>query len=168
MDLEAVRQIGRNNKLRQRIGRGRASKGKTCGKGHKGRKARTGISINPVFEGGQMPLFRKIRKRGFTNGPFKTVYVAVNLCMLESCFDNGDVVTLETLKEKRIVRSVKDGVKILGRGELSKKLSVKVHAYSATAKEAIEKAGGTAEVETIPADRRKKREEKKSYVSKDE
>ncbi len=112
-----------------RRGRGHGSgNGKTAGKGHKGQKARSGAP-RPGFEGGQMPLYRRIPKRGFTNRN-----------------TNGTTVTVETLLEKGIVRNAKDGVKILGNGELTKKLDVKANAFSASAKEKIEALGGTAEV----------------------
>ena len=121
-----------------RRGRGHASgNGKTAGKGHKGQKARSGAP-RPGFEGGQMPLYRRIPKRGFTNRNSKDI-VAINLSALEA-------VTVETLLEKGIVKNPKDGVKILGNGEFTKKLDVKANAFSASAKEKIEALGGTAEV----------------------
>ena len=127
-----------------RRGRGHASgNGKTAGKGHKGQKARSGAP-RPGFEGGQMPLYRRIPKRGFTNRNSKDI-VAINLSALE-VFENGETVTVETLLEKGIVKNPKDGVKILGNGELTKKLNVKVNAVSETAKSKIEAAGGTVEV----------------------
>lgn len=127
-----------------RRGRGHASgNGKTAGKGHKGQKARSGAP-RPGFEGGQMPLYRRIPKRGFTNRNSKVI-VGINLSALE-VFENGTTVTVETLIEKGIVKNPKDGVKILGNGELTKKLDVKADAFSASAKEKIEALGGTAEV----------------------
>ena len=133
------------NRPAKRIGRGPASgQGKTAGKGHKGQKARSGGSIRPGFEGGQMPLYRRIPKRGFTNRNSKDI-VAINLSALE-VFENGETVTVETLLEKGIVKNPKDGVKILGNGEFTKKLDVKANAFSASAKEKIEALGGTAEV----------------------
>ena len=127
-----------------RRGRGHASgNGKTAGKGHKGQKARSGAP-RPGFEGGQMPLQRRIPKRGFTNRNSKDI-VAINLSALE-VFENGETVTVETLLEKGIVKHPKDGVKILGNGEFTKKLDVKANAFSAYAKEKIEALGGTAEV----------------------
>ena len=127
-----------------RKGRGRGSgNGKTAGKGHKGQKARSG-SPRPGFEGGQMPLFRRLPKRGFTDINSKII-IGINVSDLEKKYENGDVVTVESLREKGIVKNPRDGVKILGNGELSKKLTVKVNAYSASAKEKIEAAGGTAE-----------------------
>ena len=127
-----------------RRGRGHGSgNGKTAGKGHKGQKARSGRT-RPGFEGGQMPLYRRIPKRGFKNRNSKEI-VAVNLGALE-VFDNGATVDIDALKEKGIIKHSLDGVKILGNGELTKKLDVKVNAYSASAKEKIESLGGTAEV----------------------
>ncbi|MGN0318482.1 MAG: 50S ribosomal protein L15 [Lachnospira sp.] len=127
-----------------RRGRGHGSgNGKTAGKGHKGQKARSGAP-RPGFEGGQMPLYRRIPKRGFTNRNSKE-FVAINVYMLER-FDNGTEVTVDTLIESGIVKNPKDGIKILAKGELTKKLNVKVNAYSAAAKEKIEALGGTCEV----------------------
>ena len=127
-----------------RRGRGHGSgNGKTAGKGHKGQKARSG-GTRPGFEGGQMPLYRRIPKRGFTNRNSKEI-IGINLCALE-VFDNDAVVSVETLMEKGIVSNPKDGVKILGNGELTKKLTVQANAFSASAKEKIEALGGKAEV----------------------
>ena len=127
-----------------RRGRGHGSgNGKTAGKGHKGQKARSGAP-RPGFEGGQMPLYRRLPKRGFTCRNSKEI-VAVNISSLEA-FDNDAVVTVETLIEAGIVRNPKDGVKILGNGELTKKLTVQANAFSGSAKEKIEALGGKAEV----------------------
>lgn len=127
-----------------RRGRGHGSgNGKTAGKGHKGQKARSGAP-RPGFEGGQMPLYRRIPKRGFTNRNSKDI-VAVNVHVLD-VFDNDAVVTVETLMERGIIKNPRDGVKILGDGELTKKLTVQVNAFSAGAKEKIEALGGKAEV----------------------
>jgi len=127
-----------------RRGRGHGSgNGKTAGKGHKGQKARSGAP-RPGFEGGQMPLYRRIPKRGFKCRNSKEI-IGINVSALE-VFDNGAEVTVETLIEQGIVSNPRDGVKILGSGELTKKLNVKVNAYSASAKEKIEAAGGSAEV----------------------
>ena len=127
-----------------RRGRGYGSgNGKTAGKGHKGQKARSGAK-RPGFEGGQMPLYRRLPKRGFTCPPTKDI-VAVNVDRLD-VFDNDTTVDVNALVEKGIVSNPRDGVKILGNGEITKKLNVKVNAYSASAKEKIEKLGGTAEV----------------------
>ena len=127
-----------------RRGRGHGSgNGKTAGKGHKGQKARSGAP-RPGFEGGQMPLYRRIPKRGFTNRNYKEI-IGINVSALE-VFENGTVVTVETLIEAGIVKNPRDGVKILGNGDLTKKLNVKVNAFSAAAKEKIEALGGNAEV----------------------
>lgn len=127
-----------------RRGRGHGSgNGKTAGKGHKGQKARSGAP-RPGFEGGQMPLYRRIPKRGFTNRNSKEI-VAINLDALER-FEAGSDVTVDALIEKGIIKDACDGVKVLGNGELTKKLNVKVNAFSASAKEKIEALGGTAEV----------------------
>ena len=127
-----------------RRGRGHASgNGKTAGKGHKGQKARSGAP-RPGFEGGQMPLFRRLPKRGFKNINSKDI-VAINVSSLEQ-FENGDVVDVQTLIERGIIKDSRDGVKILGNGEFTKKLTVKANAFSASAKEKIEALGGTAEV----------------------
>ena len=127
-----------------RRGRGHGSgNGKTAGKGHKGQKARSGAP-RLGFEGGQMPLYRRIPKRGFKNRN-RLEIVAVNISALEK-FDNGADVTVDTLIESGIVKNPKDGVKILGNGELTKKLNVKANAFSASAKEKIEALGGTCEV----------------------
>ena len=127
-----------------RRGRGHGSgNGKTAGKGHKGQKARSGAP-RTGFEGGQMPLYRRLPKRGFTNRNSLTI-VGINLSALEG-FEDGAVVTVDSLIESGIVRNPKDGVKILGNGELTKKLTVKANAFSASAKEKIEALGGTCEV----------------------
>ena len=127
-----------------RKGRGHASgNGKTAGKGHKGQKARSGAP-RPGFEGGQMPLFRRLPKRGVQNRNHKNI-VAINLSALEG-FENGATVEVETLLEKGIIKHTYDGVKVLGNGEFTKKLNVKVNAFSESAKKKIEELGGTAEV----------------------
>ena len=127
-----------------RRGRGHGSgNGKTAGKGHKGQKARSGAP-RPGFEGGQMPLYRRIPKRGFTNRNSLEI-IGINLKALEA-FEDGAVVTVDSLIESGIVSNPKDGVKILGNGELTKKLTVKANAFSAKAKEKIEALGGTCEV----------------------
>ena len=129
----------------RRVGRGIGSgTGKTSGTGHKGQNARSGGGVRPGFEGGQMPIYRRLPKRGFTN-IFAKEYVAVNVSDLER-FEDGTEVTAELLKESGVISKVKDGVKVLGRGELTKKLTVKMAKFSESAKEKIEKAGGKAEV----------------------
>ena len=127
-----------------RRGRGHGSgNGKTAGKGHKGQKARSGAP-RPGFEGGQMPLYRRIPKRGFTCINSKNI-VAINLALLD-VFNDGDVVDIKALQSKGLVSNPRDGVKILGQGEITKKLTVQVNYFSASAKEKIEAAGGKAEV----------------------
>ena len=129
----------------KRLGRGAGSGlGKTSGKGHKGAKARSGGGKRPGFEGGQMPLYRRVPKRGFTN-VFGTDYATVNVERLE-VFEDGATVDAQALLEKKIIRKELDGVKILGGGELTKKLTVKAAKFSGSAKEKIEAAGGKAEV----------------------
>ena len=145
MDLSNLRPAdGSKHSDNFRRGRGHGSgNGKTAGKGHKGQKARSGAP-RPGFEGGQMPLYRRIPKRGFTNRNTKTI-VGINVSALER-FDNDAVITVETLIESGIVKNPRDGVKILGNGELTKKLNVKVNAFSEGAKAKIEALGGTCEV----------------------
>ncbi len=144
MQLETLQPAAGSVHNDYRKGRGHASgNGKTAGKGHKGQKARSGAP-RPGFEGGQMPLFRRLPKRGFKNRNHKEI-VALNLEVLDR-FEDGDTVDIDALVAAGIVKEVRDGVKILGRGEITKKLNVKVNAFSATAKEKIEAAGGSAEV----------------------
>ena len=127
-----------------RVGRGHGSgNGKTAGKGHKGQKARSGAP-RPGFEGGQMPLYRRLPKIGFTNRNTKDI-VSINITELNR-FEDGAVVTIETLVENGVIKNPKDGVKILGNGELTKKLTVKANAFSASAAEKIQALGGTTEV----------------------
>ena len=145
MDLSNLRPAdGAKQSDNFRRGRGHGSgNGKTAGKGHKGQKARSG-GTRPGFEGGQMPLYRRIPKRGFTNRNSKTI-VGINVDALE-VFENDTVVTVETLIEQGIVKNPRDGVKILGNGELTKKLTVQANAFSASAAAKIESLGGKAEV----------------------
>ena len=129
----------------KRLGRGIGSGlGKTSGKGHKGAKARSGGGKGPGFEGGQIPLMRRIPKRGFTN-KFRTEYVAINVDRLE-IFEDGQVVTPVELIEAGIIKKIEDGVKIMGNGDITKKLTVKANKFTASAKEKIEAVGGKAEV----------------------
>ncbi len=131
---------------RKRIGRGPASgQGKTAGKGHKGQKARAGRGMRPGFEGGQMPLQRRIPKRGFNNIFAKEIAI-VNLSALDAKFEDGAVVDIDALIASGLVKKQLDGVKVLGNGEITKKLTVKVNAFSESAKAKIEAAGGKAEV----------------------
>ena len=129
-----------------RVGRGHGSgNGKTAGKGHKGQNARSGGGVRPVFEGGQMPLYRRLPKRGFNNARFATNYAIVNVSDLD-VFEDGAVVDAAALVESGLVNDQCDGIKILGNGEISKKLTVHAAAFSQSAKEKIEAAGGKAEV----------------------
>jgi len=145
MKLHELHPAEGSTTAQKRLGRGTGSGlGKTSGKGHKGAKARSGGGKRPGFEGGQMPLYRRVPKRGFNN-IFGTEYAEVNVERLE-CFENGDTVTAEKLIEAGIIKKTLDGVKILGNGDLSKKLTVQAAKFSASAKEKIEAAGGKAEV----------------------
>lgn len=145
MNLHELRPAEGSNDKAWRRGRGHGSgNGKTAGRGHKGQNARSGGGVRPGFEGGQMPLYRRIPKRGFTCINHKEI-VAINLTHL-NVFEDGAVVDIAALQSKGLVSNPKDGVKILGVGELTKKLTVKVNKYSQSAKEKIEAAGGKAEV----------------------
>ena len=145
MKLHELSPAQGSSRAPKRVGRGAASgNGKTAGKGHKGQKARAGRGMRVGFEGGQMPLQRRIPKRGFNN-IFATRYATVNVAQLEK-FENGSVVDAEALKAAGLIKKTYDGVKILGNGELTKKLNVKVNAVSETAKAKIEAAGGTVEL----------------------
>ena len=136
------------NKKPKRVGRGSSSGlGSTAGKGNKGQQSRSGKAGPYVgFEGGQMPLYRRIAHRGFSNYPFKKEYVCINLVELEAKFADGETVNKDTLKAKGMVGKVVDGIKILGNGDLTKKLTVEVSKVSASAKAKIEKAGGSVTV----------------------
>ncbi|NLG93348.1 MAG: 50S ribosomal protein L15 [Clostridiales bacterium] len=145
MKLHELSAVPGSKKEPKRIGRGHGSgQGKTAGKGHKGQKARAGRGMRPGFEGGQMPLQRRIPKRGFNNIFAKNI-VAINVGTLEQ-FEDGAVVDTQALIDSGIVKTCCDGIKILGNGNLTKKLTVKVTAYSEAAKQKIETAGGKAEV----------------------
>ena len=141
-NLRAAEGSVQNDNFRRGRGHG-SGNGKTAGKGHKGQKARSGAP-RPGFEGGQMPLYRRLPKRGFTCRNSKEI-VAINISALER-FENGSTVSIETLLEAGIVKNTRDGVKILGNGELTKKLTVQANAFSASAVEKIEALGGKAEV----------------------
>ncbi len=131
---------------RRRVGRGMGSGlGKTSGRGEKGQKARSGVSIPATFEGGQLPLYRRLPKRGFSNSDFKIRYATINVSDLNR-FEDGSVVTPELLKETGLLKNQLDGVKVLGDGELEKKLTIKAHKFSRTAVEKIEKSGSKIEV----------------------
>jgi len=145
MKLHELQPAAGSTTAPKRLGRGVGSGlGKTSGKGHKGAKARSGGGKRPGFEGGQMPLYRRVPKRGFHN-PFRAEYATVNVGRLE-IFENGTVVTAETLKEAGLISKVMDGVKILGNGELTKQLTVEAAKFTGSAKEKIEALGGKAEV----------------------
>ncbi|KKL51710.1 hypothetical protein LCGC14_2292780 [marine sediment metagenome] len=142
MNLNDVHRGIKKYKKRRRVGRGPGSgHGKTSGRGHKGQGSRAGYSVHPTFEGGQMPLVRRIPKRGFNNRWAETVAI-VNLGDLQTRFDDGEEVTPETLKEKNLAKGRYDVLKVLGNGELTKKLKVLAHKFSRSAVEKIEKAGG--------------------------
>ena len=147
MKLSELRPAEGSAKAAWRKGRGPGSgNGKTAGKGHKGQNARSGGGVRPGFEGGQIPLYRKLPKRGFNN-KFATNYAIVNVAALNEKFENGAVVDLAALKAAGLIKKELDGVKVLGNGEISKALTVKAAVFSATAKEKIEAAGGKTEVE---------------------
>ncbi|MBI4698664.1 MAG: 50S ribosomal protein L15 [Nitrospirae bacterium] len=144
MRLSDLAPAAGSNKKNKRVGRGPGSgHGKTACKGHKGQKARTGGGTKPGFEGGQMPLHRRLPKRGFTS-IFRKEYAVANLSDLDRI--DGSVITPETLIENGLVRKIKDGVKILGNGEINKPLTIKAHAFSTSAKDKIIKAGGSVEL----------------------
>ena len=146
MKLHELRPSEGAFKTSKRLGRGTGSGlGKTSGKGHKGQNARSGGGVRPGFEGGQLPLFRRLPKRGFSNAMFKTTYATINLSDLNR-FEDGAVVTPELLKEMGILKKQLAGVKVLGNGNLTKKLTVKASKFSASAVEKIEAIGGKAEV----------------------
>ena len=145
MKLHELKPAEGSAKAAWRKGRGAGSgNGKTAGKGHKGQNARSGGGVRPGFEGGQLPLYRKLPKRGFNNARFAKVYAIVNVEAL-NVFEDGAVIDLEALLAKKIIRKANDGLKVLGSGELTKKLTVKASVFSATAKEKIEAAGGKTE-----------------------
>ncbi len=146
MKINEIRPNEGATRRKIRVGRGPGSgKGKTATRGHKGQKSRSGYSRRFGFEGGQMPLIRRLPKRGFSNYPFKKEYVGINLTML-ALFENKDVITVEDFIEKGIVKDIKDGIKILGNGEINRPVTVKAHKFSKSAREKIEKAGGKCEV----------------------
>ena len=147
MKLHELSPAPGSTKSAWRKGRGVGSgNGKTAGRGHKGQNARTGGGVRPGFEGGQIPLYRILPKRGFTNSLFKKEYAIINLETLDKLFNDGDAVSMETLLEKGVIRKELNGLKVLGRGEITKKLTVKAAIFSVSAKEKIEAAGGKAEV----------------------
>lgn len=148
MRLHDIKPAPGSTKRRKRVGRGESSgHGKTSGRGHKGQKARSGGAIRPGFEGGQMPLYRRLPKKGFSNAAFKTVYAVFNLGRLAETFEDGATVNEASLREKNLLkgrwRHAWDGIKILGEGELAKKLTFEVDKISASARAQVEKAGGS-------------------------
>ncbi len=145
MKLNELRPAEGSVQERYRKGRGPGSgNGKTAGKGHKGQNARSGGGVRPGFEGGQFPIYRQLPKRGFNNKRFATVYSVINVSDLNR-FEDGAIVDIETLLAARVIRKAQDGLKVLGNGELTKKLTVKAAKFSAAAKEKIEAAGGSCE-----------------------
>lgn len=146
MKLHTMKPQDGATQTRKRVGRGVGSGlGKTSGKGHKGQNARSGGGVRPGFEGGQLPLYRRLPKRGFSNAMFKTEYAVINLSDLNK-FEDGAIITPELLKDMGILKNQLSGVKVLGNGMLEKKLTVRAHSFSKVAKEQIEKLGGKAEV----------------------
>lgn len=145
MKLHELKPNPNSSRERKRLGRGTATgQGKTAGRGQDGQKSRSGGGVRPGFQGGQMPLYRRLPKRGFTN-IFGTVYAAINVDVLNN-FDDGTEITPELLKKTGLVKQQLDGIKILGNGELTKKLTVKANKFSKSAVEKIEAAGGKVEV----------------------
>ncbi|MFA6775097.1 MAG: 50S ribosomal protein L15 [Sphaerochaetaceae bacterium] len=130
------------NKKKTIVGRGIGGKGRTCGRGNKGQNSRSGGGVAPGFEGGQMPMYRRVARRGFSNYPFKQVYLPISLDVLDANFNDGDTITLDVLKNKGLVRGCRTLVKILNDGELTKKLVIEGLKVSAAAGEKIKAAGG--------------------------
>jgi large subunit ribosomal protein L15 len=146
MRLHELKPAKGSTHYKKRVGRGPGSGlGKTSGRGHKGQNARSGGGVRIVFEGGQMPLYRRLPKRGFNNARFGTKYAVINLSDLNK-FEDGSVITPELLKKENVITQQLDGIKVLGNGNLNKKLTIKAHRFSETAKEKIEAAGGKIEV----------------------
>ncbi len=146
MRLNTLKPAQGSRKKRKRVGRGPGSGlGKTAGRGQDGQKSRSGGSIRPGFEGGQMPIQRRIPKRGFSNYPFKKHYAIINVEDL-NIFEDGTEITPELLKEKKIIKKLEDGLKVLGNGKLEKNLTVKAHKISKSAQQQIEANGGKVEV----------------------
>ena len=146
MDLSDLKPSGRSKKNKKRVGRGHGTgQGAQAGRGHKGAQSRSGFKFKRGFEGGQMPLHRRVPKRGFHN-PFRTEYAVVNLDVLAERFDAGTVITPELLRERGLIHSARQPIKVLARGDVSKKLTVRAHKFSGKAAEKIAAAGGTVEV----------------------
>ena len=147
MRLHDLKNVPGARRRRKRVGCGESSgHGKTSGRGNKGQKARSGGAIRPGFEGGQMPLYRRLPKKGFSNAQFRDTILTVNVSDLDSKFEDGAVVNEESLRACGLIRGRCDGVKVLGDGELKRKLTIQVDKVSASAKDKIEKAGGTITV----------------------
>ncbi len=145
MELAEITRRAGAHKRRKRVGRGRGSGcGKTCGRGHKGSGQRSGGAIRALTEGGQMPLFRRIPKRGFSNADFRVAYDVVNVCDLDELFDSGTEVTKQVMAKAGLLRNDRVRVKVLGDGDLSKKLTVRADRFSQSAKQKITAAGGAA------------------------
>jgi len=145
MQLTEILKLAGANRKRKRVGRGIGSGlGKTCGRGHKGAGSRAGAVRSSLYEGGQMPLFRRVPKRGFNNAEFRTVYNVVNVGQLEHRFEAGTQVTPEAMLEAGLIRNLRNKVKVLGEGELTKKLKVEAAKFSASAEQKITAAGGEA------------------------
>ena len=147
MMIHEITKLAGKHKRRKRIGRGHGSgHGKTAGRGHKGAGSRAGFggSLHPTYEGGQMPYFRRIPKRGFNNAKFRTVFAIVNVSQLDKAFDEGATVDASAIREARLINAKRGPIKILGSGELTKKLNVTADRFSASAVKKIEAAGGTA------------------------
>ncbi len=146
MKISELRPAEGSRKRKKRVGRGPGSgHGKTACRGHKGQKSRSGGGVSPGFEGGQMPLHRRLPKRGFKNEPFKKVFAIINLKSLDKVKD-VDVITPDILMERGIIKNLKDGLKVLGDGEIDRAITIKAHAFSETARKKIEQAGGKIEV----------------------
>ncbi len=145
--MEQIKAPAGANRKKTIVGRGNGSKGRSSGRGHDGQNSRSGGGVRPGFEGGQMPLYRRIARKGFSNHPFKKNYVVFNLSELNERFDDGETVSIDTLRAKKMVKGKKYLVKILGDGDLKKKLTVSIDKISVKAKEKIEKAGGKILVE---------------------
>jgi len=150
MKLHELKPAEGSRKVRNRVGRGTSSgNGKTSGRGQKGQKARSGGGVRLGFEGGQMPLYRRLAKKGFSNYPFSKEYAVINLSLLEGKFVDGEIVDNASLHERGLLKKLGSMVKILGNGELTKKLSFNVSAVSASAKAKIEKMGGSVNLSQV-------------------
>jgi large subunit ribosomal protein L15 len=151
MDLSTLKNASTVRKQRKRIGRGPSSgTGKTSGKGHKGQKARSGYAATPGFEGGQMPLYRRLPKRGF-NHASRFPFAVINLDVLDQAFEDGAVITPDVLFEKGLAKETRGGIKILGRGEITKNITITAHAISPGARAKIEAAGGAVTIVSMTA-----------------